>query len=206
MIISFDDHFTHTTEVKLVREDQGVDLGRMDSVHNIYKRVANGEISVSQGRTNLHEVMGREPKYHRWQLVFMYGAAAASVGPFAFDASLIDIPIAFLLGLLVGWLQYYVNPWSPLWANCFIITAAVATSALARGFGSISFQGENFFCFSALAQSSIALILPGYSMLCSALELQSGSIVAGSIRLVYAIIYSLFLGFGITLGKQEVCL
>lgn len=36
--------------------------------------------------------------------------------------------------------------------------------------------------------------------MCSALELQSRAIVPGSIRIVYAIIYSLFLGFGITIG------
>lgn len=35
---------------------------------------------------------------------------------------------------------------------------------------------------------------------CSALELQSRAIVPGSIRIVYAIIYSLLLGFGITVG------
>lgn len=34
----------------------------------------------------------------------------------------------------------------------------------------------------------------------SALELKSRALVPGSIRLVYAIIYSLFLGFGITVG------
>jgi uncharacterized membrane protein YjjB (DUF3815 family) len=37
-------------------------------------------------------------------------------------------------------------------------------------------------------------------VLSSALELQSKAIVPGSIRLVYAILYSLFLGYGITLG------
>ena len=36
--------------------------------------------------------------------------------------------------------------------------------------------------------------------MCSALELQSKAIVPGSIRMVYAIIYSLFLGFGMTIG------
>lgn len=36
--------------------------------------------------------------------------------------------------------------------------------------------------------------------MCSALELQSRAIVPGSIRIVYAIIYSLLLGFGITVG------
>lgn len=37
-------------------------------------------------------------------------------------------------------------------------------------------------------------------VLSSALELQSRAIVPGSVRLVFAIIYSLFLGYGITVG------
>lgn len=37
-------------------------------------------------------------------------------------------------------------------------------------------------------------------IVCSSLELQSRAIIPGSIRIVYAIIYSLFLGFGITVG------
>ena len=80
----------------------------------------------------------------------------------------------------------------------FEVSAAVLTSFLARAFGSI--RGGQLFCFSALAQSAIALILPGYLVLCASLELQSRSIIAGSVRIVYAIIYSLFLGFGITIG------
>jgi uncharacterized membrane protein YjjB (DUF3815 family) len=97
-------------------------------------------------------------------------------------------------------LQLILYPKSSLYSNVFEISAAVLTSFLARAFGSIQYQGEPLFCFSALAQSAIALILPGYTVLCASLELQSRSIVAGSVRMVYAIIYSLFLGFGITIG------
>lgn len=89
-------------------------------------------------------------------------------------------------------------PKSDLYRNVFEISAAVLTSFLARAFGSI--RGGSIFCFSALSQSSIALILPGYLVLCASLELQSRSMVAGSVRMVYAIIFSLFLGFGITIG------
>lgn len=108
------------------------------------------------------------------------------------------MPICFLLGSILGFLQLIVAPKSELYTNVFEISAAVLTSFLARAFGSI--RGGNLFCFSALAQSSIALILPGYMVLCGSLELQSRSMVAGSVRMVYAIIYSLFLGFGITIG------
>ncbi|PYH96417.1 DUF1212-domain-containing protein [Aspergillus ellipticus CBS 707.79] len=200
MIISFDDTSTHTTEVRLVRSHQGVDLGRLCDVHLIYKEVIHDVIGVEEAIQRLDEIMKDSNKYPIPVLILVYGCASACVGPFAFNARPIDMPIAFLLGCLLGILQLVLSPRSNLYSNVFEISAAVLTSFLARAFGSIRYGDGRLFCFSALAQSSIALILPGYMVLCASLELQSRSIVAGSVRMVYAIIYSLFLGFGITIG------
>lgn len=202
MLVSFDDASTHTTEVKLVRTNQGVDLGKLKDVHEIYKEVVHDVIGVEEATQRLDAIIREKPKHHKWLLVLVYGFASACVGPFAFESNFIDLPIAFVLGCVLGFLQLIVAPKSDLYANVFEISAAVCTSFLARAFGSIRYGGgdKRLFCFSALAQSSIALILPGYIILCGALELQSKSIVAGSVRMFYAIIYSLFLGFGITIG------
>lgn len=201
MIMSFDDPSTHTTEVKLVRIAQGLDLGKLRDVHEVYKDVVHDRVGVEEATTRLKQVTEKADKHSRWIRVPVYGLAAVCVGPFAFSARLIDLPIAFILGCILGILQLIVAPRSDLYANVFEIAATVITSFLARAFGSIhDGNGGRLFCFSALAQSSIALILPGYIVLCASLELQSRSIVAGSIRMVYAIIYSLFLGFGITIG------
>ena len=198
MIISFDDSSTHTTEVKIVRIPQGVNLGKLRDVHGIYKNVIHGKIMVDEAMEELDALTKRPVKYKPWLLVPVYGLASVTVGPFAFSARPIDLPICFLLGSILGWLSLVVAPKSDLYSNVFEITAAMLTSFLARAFGSI--RGGNLFCFSALAQSSIALILPGYTVLCGSLELQSRNIVPGSVRMVYAVIYSLFLGFGITIG------
>ena len=56
------------------------------------------------------------------------------------------------------------------------------------------------FCYGAVVSGSIVLILPGFIVLSGSLELQSKNLIAGSVRLVYAIIYSLFLGFGLSIG------
>jgi uncharacterized membrane protein YjjP (DUF1212 family) len=215
MIISFDDASTHTTEVKLVKSAQGVDLGKLKDVHEIYKEVVHDVIGVEEATQRLDMIIHAKPKHNKWLLVGVYGLASAAVAPFgksthlgslpyltnsclAFEGRLIDLPIAFFLGCILGFLQLIVAPRSDLYSNVFEISAAVLTSFLARAFGSI--RGGSVFCFSALAQSSIALILPGYLVLCGSLELQSRSMVAGSVRMVYAIIYSLFLGYGITIG------
>lgn len=198
MIISFDDSQTHTASVRLVRAIQGLDLGKLRDVHQLYKSVVHDEMNVEEATQRLNEIRTSPKKFNKWLCIFMYGVASAAVGPYAFDARLIDLPLTFFLGSLVGLLQLHFAPRSELYSNVFEISAAVITSFLARAFGSI--QGGNLFCFSAMAQSSIALILPGYTVLCASLELQSRSIVAGSVRMVYAIIYSLFLGFGIMIG------
>lgn len=50
MIISFDDSDTHTTEVRLIRQAQGVDLGKLCDVHEIYKDVVRDVIGVEEAK------------------------------------------------------------------------------------------------------------------------------------------------------------
>jgi len=118
---------------------------------------------------------------------------------FAFGARWIDTPIAFILGIILGLLQLVVAKHSSLYSNVFEISASIILAFLARAFGSIPPRG--LFCFSSLTASSIALILPGYIVCMSlfwrgvdvvmgSLELQSKSIVSGSVRMLYAIIVS----------------
>jgi uncharacterized membrane protein YjjP (DUF1212 family) len=200
MIVAFDDSSVHTSEVKLVRANQGVDLGKLRDVHEIYKDVVHDRIGVEEATPRLEAIISRDLKFGAWFRVLVYGFASAMVGPFAFQARPIDLPFCFLLGCFLGWLQLIVAPGNELISNVFEIGAAVITSFVARGLGSIKIDGKEILCFSAIAQSSIALILPGFTVLSASLELQSRHIVAGSVRMVYAIIYSLFLGFGITIG------
>ena len=200
MIISFGDAAWHTTDVRIVRCAQGTNFSKLYDSHTIYKEVIHDMIGVEEAIERIDKVNHRENPFNQWFLVIMYGFASACVGPFAFGARPIDLPISFILGALLGFMQLILAPRSELYSNVFEISAAILTSFLARAFGSIN--DGNTFCFSSLAQSSIALILPGYTVLCGSLELQSKNIVAGSVRMVYAIIYSLFLGFGITVGTS----
>jgi hypothetical protein len=82
MIISFDDASTHTTEVKLVRVAQGVDLGKLKDIHEIYKEVVHDVIGVEEATQRLDAIIRHKQKHHAWLLVFVYGFASATVGPF----------------------------------------------------------------------------------------------------------------------------
>ncbi|KAJ5138918.1 uncharacterized protein N7515_003766 [Penicillium bovifimosum] len=200
MFMSFDDPLTHTAEVKIIRVIQGLDLSRLAETHNVYKNVVHDLVGVEQATQDLDQIMQRNPRYNRWLLVFLTGCASVAVGPYSFSARPIDLPIIFMLGCLVGFMQHILAPRSATYSNVLEVSAAILTSFLARAFGSITHNGTRLFCFSAMAQSSIAMILPGFAVLSSSLELQSHQMNAGSIRLVFTIIYSLFLGYGVTVG------
>ncbi|GJD00491.1 DUF1212 domain membrane protein [Colletotrichum higginsianum] len=154
MIISFDDRSTHTTEVRIVRVAQGIDLGRLRDTHHVYKEVIHDVVSVDNGVERLDALIKAKDKFHAWVRVLVFGLTSATAAPFSFGARLIDLPLCFFFGCLVGFLQLIVAANSSLYSNVLEVTATVLSRA----------------------------------------------IVPGSIRIVYAIIYSLFLGFGITIG------
>lgn len=197
MICSFDDLSTHTTEVKMVRAGEGLNLGKLRDCHEVYKEVLHDRLGVDDATERLDEIFNKEPHFNNWWMVFVSGLGTASVAPFAFNAGYMDLPICYALGCIVGYLQV-VSYRNEGVLNMFEVLATIITSFLARAFASIG-HGR-YFCFSALVQSSICLILPGWIVLRASLELQSKSMVSGSVRMVWAIIYSLLLGFGITIG------
>ena len=82
MIISFDDVSTHTTEVKLVRASQGVDLGKLKDIHEIYKEVVHDVIGVEEATQRLDTIITNKQKHNAWLLVLVYGFASATVAPF----------------------------------------------------------------------------------------------------------------------------
>ncbi|KAG5967048.1 hypothetical protein E4U57_001377 [Claviceps arundinis] len=197
MTISFDESTADAAQVKLVRVLEGIDLGRLQDVHDISMDVAHDRLGVKEAARRLDEVLGKSPKFKVWFRILIYGLASACVAPFGFEGRFIDLPIAFILGCIVGLMQLV---FAAKYGHAYVFDffAAVVTSFLARGFGSIN-DGQ-LFCFSTLAQSSIVMCLPGYVVLCGSLELQGDKIVAGSTRMVHAMGYILRLGCGIPLG------
>ena len=97
--------------------------------------------------------------------------------------------------------------WSRILITCSRISVTIVISFAARGLSSIRSQ---IFCYTAISSASIIGILPGYliresncnsydnetkhvSIVSSSLELASKNIVCGSVKMVYALIYTLFL-------------
>lgn len=200
MLCSYTEHVEDHSDVELVRQTQGLDLGKIRDVFTVYKCVIHAKYDPEAALEDLAEITRRPDRYRNWFRILVFGVASMAVGPCAFAASPIDFAPTFCLGCILGVLQLLVVPHSIQFSHVFEVFTAIVAGFLARALGSITRHGTSVFCFSALAQSMLALILPGYIVLNAALELQSRNMASGSVRMVYAIIYTMFLEFGLFIG------
>ncbi|KAL8287513.1 hypothetical protein RQP46_003371 [Phenoliferia psychrophenolica] len=196
LLMSFGDAATHTSDIKFLKQANGLDLGKLLGAYYVYYNVVHDKLSVTDASIELDELMRAPPKYKLWQQLIIGGLASAFIQPSAFYGSLIDCLISIPLGALLVLVQVLVSR-NDLYSSLFEIVIACVSSFLAAALAS---TGQ--FCFSAVASGSVVLILPGYIVLCGSLELANRSIVSGSVRLVYSILYSLFLGFGLAMGGE----
>ncbi|KAG0708901.1 hypothetical protein DFH29DRAFT_889625 [Suillus ampliporus] len=194
--ISFEDNATGTSNVKFIRQGSALDLGKLGEAHGLYWDVIHDAISVSSASASLDTLMRRRPVYNFTQLIVLGGMCSASICSVSFNGSFLDCLVSFPLGALLVTIQL-LSVRNELYGNVFEITVATLLSFLSAALAS-----TRHFCYSAVASSSVVLILPGFIVLCGSLEVSSRSLVAGAVRLCYALMYSLFLGFGLSIGAE----
>ncbi|TIA72700.1 hypothetical protein E3P91_01854 [Wallemia ichthyophaga] len=197
LMITLSDYDTHTCEQFFLRSTGGLDLSRLSKAHKVYVEVINKKINTEQALWRLHDIAECEDQYTARQTVLIGALASAAVAPMAFSASLADIPVVFFLGGFLTFVKVSGVLKSESFGFILEISCACLISMAARGLFT-----TGVFCFQSIAASAIVLILPGWIIACGALELASRNIVSGSIRVVYALCYSMFLGFAISIGSD----
>lgn len=202
MLASFGDPVMRTSEMKLIRVGQGLDLGKLDEAHEIYDLVVHDRLGVEEACERLTTLLSRKPYFNSLLLILVYGINSAFIIIW-FGGSWADMGPSAAMGMLVGFLQLVVAPRNTMYSSVFEVGSCILVSFLGRALGSIRLPGkeEELFCYPAVTLSGLSMILPGYIILSGALEIQARSIVSGTVRMFYAIIYSLFMGFGMTLGS-----
>ncbi|KAJ3480877.1 hypothetical protein NLI96_g1367 [Meripilus lineatus] len=199
IICSFGDQDTKSSETHFVKCGGRLSLGSLHEVHQIYRAVVHDELSAKKGYAQLGELLKAEPLYGFRTRCFLAFIISSLICPLAFGGSLVDMWVAGAGATFLCWMQVGYASKSQLYANVFEVTMTMTMSFLARALSSIH---GNMFCYTAISSASIVGILPGFLILSSSLELASKNIVCGSVKLVYALIYTLFLGFGLQIGSD----
>ncbi|TFY65636.1 hypothetical protein EVG20_g5445 [Dentipellis fragilis] len=199
VLVSFGDPEMKTSETHYIKCGGRLALGNLHKVHTIYRQVVHDEISAKKATTLLNELLNAPPIYKKLPRCMLGFMLSALICPLAFGGSFLDMWIAGFGAFVLCGLQLTLVTKSALYANVFEITIAIFISFLARGLSSIR---SEVFCYTAISSAGIVGILPGYLILSSSLELASKNILTGSVKMVYALIYTLFLGFGLQIGSD----
>ncbi|BGP21069.1 hypothetical protein JCM10213_007587 [Rhodosporidiobolus nylandii] len=197
VIASFGDSGTHTSETKFIKASGGLNLGSLHKVHEIYRDVVHDEMGVEEGVVALDRVLKSKPLYNYWQRIALAALCAGIISPMGFAGSFVDAFASGAFGGLLAFLNLFVARKNAIFSNIFEISVAALISFAARGLST-----TGYFCYESVASAGVVMVLPGYVVLCGSLELASKNLIAGSVRMVYAIIYTLFLGFSIAVGSD----
>ncbi|KAL6310166.1 hypothetical protein BKA93DRAFT_821221 [Sparassis latifolia] len=199
IIVSFLDSDTRTSETHFVRAGGRVALTALHKVHLIYRDVLHDDISASEGTEQLKKILQARPLYNIYVRCVFAFICSSIICTLSFGGSVVDMFISGASASLLQYLGLNAASKSSIYANVYEISVSIIVSFLARVLGTLP---GNIFCYSAISSAGVVLILPGFTILISALELTSKNIMCGSVRMVYAIIYTLFLGFGLTIGSD----
>ncbi|KZT02409.1 DUF1212-domain-containing protein [Laetiporus sulphureus 93-53] len=199
IIVTFLDSDTRTSEVHFVRASGRVALTSLHKVHLVYRQVLHDKFSVTEGTDALNEILRAKPLYPIYLRCMLAFICASVICVLAFGGSILDMFISGASASVLQYLGLRAASKSTIYANVYEISVSIIVSFIARVLASIP---GNIFCYTSISSAGVVLILPGFTVLISALELTARNIMCGSVRMVYAIIYTLFLGFGLTIGSE----
>ncbi|EGG11569.1 uncharacterized protein MELLADRAFT_102569 [Melampsora larici-populina 98AG31] len=190
IFVTFGDHGTHTSEIHFVKATGGLDLGRLPRCAEIYKQVNYSQIDVKEGIKQLNNLLNEQPPWNIRDRIIFASLQSCLLCIMAFNGSIADAAICLIYGAFFGYMALHVHKSATdMYTNIFEISMATIFSFLSRALAS-----TDRFCYQSL--TSAGLVVSG------ALELASKNMINGSVKLVYAVIYSLFLGFGTVIGSD----
>ncbi|KAJ7706362.1 hypothetical protein B0H17DRAFT_919283 [Mycena rosella] len=199
LIVTIRNGGTASTRTYFVRARGRIALSRLNAVHHVYRKVLHDILSAEEGTDHLRHILNLQPVYSLPQRCGYAFTCASILCVLSFGGSLLDMWISGCCAAVLQYLGLNAANKSSMYANVYEISVTIIVAFVARGLSNIHGQ---LFCYSAISSAGVVVILPGFTVLISALELMSKNIFCGSVRIVYAIIYTLFLGFGLTIGSD----
>ncbi|KAI7826288.1 hypothetical protein BX661DRAFT_183748 [Kickxella alabastrina] len=180
VMLSFDDSITHTSETKLVR--------------CIASPVVHGNTKVKQAVTELELIMTAPPIYAWYWQVLNWGVISWSLCLVCFGGSWKDSGISLALGLIAGIMNMAAGKFSG-YTNFFEVSVSIVMgilSAALAGWG----------CFGATSLSATVVLLPGLVMTTGVIELSSRHMIAGTVRIFYALLLAFIIAYGLLIGVE----
>lgn len=186
-----------TQETRVLRLDPGdIHLGALAKLDAIAEQVVRGTMSIADAWDAMHAL--DSPTTTRQQLagVAAFGLAAASVAGLL-RTGWIDVAVAGVIGLVIGWIALLSRTRPHLSAASEAVAAIVATAlatAFAHFIAPLSLQ--------TVIVAALIVLMPGLSLTTAVAELASNQLVTGTTRFAGAMMVLLKLTFGSVAASQ----
>jgi uncharacterized membrane protein YjjP (DUF1212 family) len=195
IIMSFGD--PHELRTRMMRVEGGeLDMGKLAEVDDLADKVGAHTVPIAEGLAKLEAIDRAPPRYGRLLSTLMHAVTAGGLAVF-FGGSLADVAIAALIGLALGVLAQFSKR-SVDRARVFELVGAMIASA-AAGLASSVWTSLSP---SLVTIASLIVLLPGMSLTVAMTELTTRHIIAGTARLMFAVIVLLELVVGVALGSR----
>ncbi|KAI8137426.1 hypothetical protein BJV82DRAFT_525347 [Fennellomyces sp. T-0311] len=193
MMICFGDLEPRTL---LVRCPQGFDMGKLAQVITVANDLCKEErrVTIQECIDRLDCIARSSPTWSPWAVVLAHACASLLTTPVMFNGSWMDTAASGALGLMVGTLALVAEKYAS-YCNIFEISTAILVAFVTKAL-------DPWVCFTGVTLSATATLLPGYILTMAIMELSAKHVITGTIRFVYALIYALFIGYGLEIGTS----
>lgn len=186
-----------TQETRVLRLELGeIQLGALAKLDAIAEQVVAGKMSLDEAWTAMHAL--DRPFNTKQQLMTAgaFGLAAAAVAGLLRTAW-IDVSVAAVIGLLIGWLAV-LSGTRPHLAAAFEAVAALVATILATAFAHFVAP----LSLQTVIVAALIVLMPGLSLTTAVSELASNQLVTGTTRFAGAMTVLLKLTFGSVAASQ----
>ena len=195
IIMSFGD--PHELRTRMMRVEGGeLDMGKLAQVDELADQVGAKSIPISEGLTRLAKIAAAPPRYGHLLSTLAHGLTAGALAVF-FGGSAPDVVVAAAIGLALGVLAQFAKR-SVDRARVFELVGAMIASLCAGLVSSV----WTTLSPSLVTVAALIVLLPGMSLTVAMTELTTRHIIAGTARLMFAVIVLLELVVGVALGER----
>ena len=191
--------FGRPTELKtrLMRVDGGeLDMGKLAQIDALANDVAAHRIAPADGVVRLDAIIAGPPQFGRTLSTVTHGLTSGALAVF-FGGGLADVVVAGAIGLLLGLLAQLISRSTDQARVLELVGAAFA--AFAAGLASAVWPAVTP---SLVTVAALVILLPGMSLTVAMTELATRNLIAGTARLMSAVIVLLELVVGVALGER----
>jgi len=185
---------------QVVRLSPGdVNLKKLCRADDIADLVIEGKLDLREGFRQMRALDLPDTRRERAKIIVSYGLSAASVAALFLHSSWLDVAVACMIGVLIGWITMLSATRPRLSVASDAICALVATTV------TIVFSAlVEPLAIKSVVLSSLIVLVPGMSLTTAVREISSQHLVSGMARMGGAMATLLKLAFG-TLAGTELC-